>query len=262
MKKGKPFLEIFASAVHQYYKFPILELFAFLFALGTFASGLRGFSLTSDGTLVFMLISKLMSISLFIFLVLVFKNVAYGLSGDLERGTIQTSLSYPLRRRDILTAKLLSALGVSFLLFFGIQLTALVVIAPGAILPNIGIVLLTYIANFGYVLFLTAIILLVALFIKRGVISLIVGIVVYFALGIITSIISSVASVTGSATLLQIIALLNPSTALTAHFGFTPGGISWVPTLIEASFYVIGNYVIIASLFFLAYYYFSRRLNI
>ena len=203
-----------------------------------------------------------MSISLFIFLILVFKNIAYGLSGDLEKGTIQTPLSYPLKRRSILTAKLLSALGVSFLLFFGIQLTALVIIAPSAILPNIGIVLLTYIANFGYVLFLTAIILLVALFIKRGVISLIVGIVVYFALGIITSIISFVASVTGSVTSLQIIALLNPSTALTAHYGFIPAGISWVPTLTEASFYVIGNYVIIASLFFLAYYYFSRRLNI
>lgn len=262
MKKGKPFLEIFASAVHEDYRFPILELFAFLYALGTFASGVGGVSLTSDETLVFMLISNLMSISLFIFLILVFKNIAYGLSSGLEKGTVQTPLSYPLKRRSILTAKLLSALGVSFLLFFGIQLTALVIIAPSAILPNIGIVLLTYIANFGYVLFLTAIILLVALFIKRGVISLIVGIVVYFALGIITSIISFVASVTGSVTSLQIIALLNPSTALTAHYGFIPAGISWVPTLTEVSFYVIGNYVIIASLFFLAYYYFSRRLDI
>lgn len=262
MKKGKPFLEVFASAVHQDYKFPILELFAFLYALGTFASGVAGISFTSDEALVFMLISNLMSIPLFIFLVLVFKNIAYGLSGDLEKGTIQTSLSYPLKRRNILTAKLLSALGVSFLLFFGIQLTALVIIAPGAILPNIGIVLLTYIANFGYVLFLTAIILLVAMYIKRRIIGLIVGIAVYFALGIITSVISFEASVTGSATLLQIIALLNPSTALTAHFGFIPAGISWVPTLTEASFYMIGNYVIIASLFFLAYYYFSRRLNI
>ena len=83
MKKGKPFLEIFASAVHEDYRFPILELFAFLYALGTFASGVGGVSLTSDETLVFMLISNLMSISLFIFLILVFKNIAYGLSSGL-----------------------------------------------------------------------------------------------------------------------------------------------------------------------------------
>ena len=262
MKKGKPFLDVFTSAVHQDYKFPTLELFAFLYAIGTFASAIAGISFTSDETLVFVLISNLMSIPLFIFLVLVFKNIGYGLSSDLEKGTIQTSLSNQLKRRSILTAKLLSALVVSFLLFLGIQLTALVIIAPSAILPNIGIVLLTYVANFGYVLLLTTIILLAATYIKRGVVSLVVGIVVYFALGIITSIISFEASATGSAALLQIIALLNPSTALTAHFGFVPAGISWIPTLAEASFYVIGNYVIIALLFFLAYYYFSRRLNI
>lgn len=34
MKRGKPFLEVFASAVHEDYRFPILELFVFFLRFG------------------------------------------------------------------------------------------------------------------------------------------------------------------------------------------------------------------------------------
>ena len=37
MGKGKPFLEVLSSAIHEDYRFPFLELFAFLYTLGTFA---------------------------------------------------------------------------------------------------------------------------------------------------------------------------------------------------------------------------------
>jgi len=37
MGKGKPFLEVLASAMHEDFRFPFLELFAFLYTLGTFA---------------------------------------------------------------------------------------------------------------------------------------------------------------------------------------------------------------------------------
>jgi len=46
--KGKPFLEVLSSALHEDYRFPILEIFAFLYVLGTFALvniGSLGFSL-------------------------------------------------------------------------------------------------------------------------------------------------------------------------------------------------------------------------
>ncbi len=48
--KGRPFLEILASALNEDYRFPILEVFAFLFALSTFAQarfGLAGLGGTS-----------------------------------------------------------------------------------------------------------------------------------------------------------------------------------------------------------------------
>jgi len=266
MKKGKPFLEIFASALHEDYRFPVLEIFAFLYALGTFAfANLADFRFASTEAMAYFLVSSLMGIPLFIFLILVFKNIAYGLGGDLEKGTIQTFLSYPLKRRNILTTKLLSALGVALLLFFGIQLVALIVLAPGVVLSNVGVVLLAYVANSGFVFLLTAIILLVTLFIRKGGVALIVGIILWFALGIASSLVMFIASITGSALPLQIVALLNPSTALSAHYGglqLVLLNIVWEPTLTEAAFYVVGNYAIVAFVFFLAYYYFSRRLSI
>lgn len=264
MKKGRPFLEILASAAYEDYRFPILEIFAFLFALGhfAFANLTVTSSIRSEELMIYWLVSSAMGIPLFIFLILIFKNIAYGLGGDLEKGTIQTYLSYPLSRRKILTAKLLSAIGIAVLLFFGIQITALLIQASALILPNLGTLLLIYAANFGYVLLLTSIILLFALFIKKGGAALIVGIAVYFAIGIATSIVLLFASISGSAIFLQAVALLNPSTALSAHYGYIPGNIVWTPSLAEVTYYVVGNYVIIALLFFLAYYYFSRRMSI
>ncbi|MBX5326574.1 MAG: ABC transporter permease [Candidatus Bathyarchaeia archaeon] len=266
MKKGNPFLEIFASALHEDYRFPILEIFAFLYALGTFAfANLTALRAPSEEAMAYFLVSSLMSVPLFIFIILVFKNVAYGLGGDLEKGTIQTFLSYPLKRRNILTAKLLSAIGVALLLFFGMQVIALLVLAPGMVLSNITVVLLSYIANCGYVFLLTAIILLIALFIRKGGTALIMGIVLWFALGIASSLVLFFAVITGLALPLQIISLLNPSTALSAHYGGLRAAffnVPWEPTLTEAAFYIVGNYVIVAFLFFLAYYYFSRRLSI
>ncbi len=44
MKRGGPFLEILASALNEDYRFPILEVFAFLFALGTFGQARFGLS--------------------------------------------------------------------------------------------------------------------------------------------------------------------------------------------------------------------------
>ena len=261
MKEDKPFIELFVSMVHGDYRFPILEIFAFLFALGTFAFGLGNVTLAQDEPYLFMLIGNLMNIPLLIFFILILKNIAYGLGSDLQRGKIQTFFSYPVKRRNILIAKLLSAIGITLLLFFGVQLFALSIIAPAMILPNLGIVLLTYFANFGYVLLLTAIILLVTLLLKRGIVNLVVGVFVYLAIGISVQFVSSFALATNTTSLFQIMTLLNPSTALLAHYGLASANISWAPTLLEATYYVIAHYAIIAFLFLLAYYYFSRRLR-
>jgi hypothetical protein len=102
-KKGKPFLEVFSATLQEDYRFPVLEVFAFLYVIGTFALASFGsISFVSQTSLkaysAFTLVNSIAGITSFstlILLVLVLKNVAYGFGSDLERGTIQTYFSYP-----------------------------------------------------------------------------------------------------------------------------------------------------------------------
>lgn len=94
----------------------------------------------SNESVAYALTSSLLGLPLFIFIILMFKNVAYGFGSDLEKGIIQSYLSYPLKRWGILTAKLLSALGIALILFLTIQIAALYVLAPDVISPYLGTV--------------------------------------------------------------------------------------------------------------------------
>lgn len=265
MKKGRPFLEIFASVLHDDFRFPQLEIFAFLFAFATFALANLVFTakISSEEVITYVLVSSAVGTPLLIFLLLIFKNIAYGFGGDIEKGILQTYLSYPLKRRSILTAKLLSAVGVSALLFFGTQLLALSIQASSLILPQLGTVLLTYIASFGQVLLLTSVILLIALVIKKGTASLVIGVVMYFATQLAMMLALFLAPQMGATALFQVVSVLNPSVALQAHYGIpVQNTAGWTPTIMETTYYIIGNYAITVVLFFICYYYFSRRLSL
>jgi len=266
--KGKPFLEVLASAVHEDYRFPFLEIFAFLYALGTFVLANFTVGMTAQNTtneaVAYTVTTSLISGSLIVFILLILKNVAYGLGSDLEKGIIQTYFSYPLKRHGILTAKLLSALGVSLLLFLGIQISALYILAPDIVLPQFGTVILTYAANLSYPLLIAAIMLLMTLILRRGGIGLVVGIVLYVAMSIISGIAFFIAFATESPLALQIISVISPSLALQQHYGGMSDIFSsvWAPTFSEVILYIGASYVIVASLFVLGYVYFSRRLNL
>ncbi len=269
MGKGKPFLEVFSSALHEDYRFPILEIFAFLYALGTFVFASFGpviapsQGLPSEAIAHSVTTSILGAFSLFIFLILIFKNVAYGLGSDLEKGIIQTYFSYPLKRRGILTAKLLSALGIALILLLTIQISALYVLAPDIVSPYLGTVLLTYAATLSPSLFLTGIVLLVTLTLRRGSLALIVGIVLFFAINIIGAIAMLVATSTESILALQILAVISPDVVLSRYYStYVPSPELWTPTFSEVLLYIGASYLIVAFLFFLGYLYFSRRLGL
>jgi len=265
MGKGKPFLEVLSSAIHEDYRFPFLEVFAFLYALGTFVFASFGVTITAQGAtneaIAYDVVSSTLSIPLFIFIILVFKNIAHGLGSDLEKGIIQTYFSYPLRRRGILTAKLLSALGVALLLFLGIQISALYILAPDIILPQLGTVLLTYAASLSYPLLIAGIMLLLTLKLRRGGISLVVGLVLYFAMSMVSGIATIFAIYTENPVSLQIISAISPSLVLQQYYGGMLGDF-WAPAFSEVLFYTGVSYVIVAFIFFLGYIYFSRRLNL
>jgi ABC-type transport system involved in multi-copper enzyme maturation permease subunit len=264
--KGRPFLEIFASALNEDYRFPILELFAFLYALSTFAmANLAPTTNVTGEVQAYSLASSLLGMPLFIFIILIFKNIAYGLGNDVEKGVIQTFFSYPLKRRSILSAKLLSAVGVSLALLFAIQIPALYVLAPGIVAPHIGTVLLTYAVSLASFLQIAAAVLLVALILKKGGLALVLGIVLVFGISIALNVVLAIASATKSILGLQILSVLSPSVALGMHYqslGTSLIGPVWTPSLTEVLTYTGASYAVALFLFVLGYIYFSRRMNL
>jgi len=269
MGKGRPFLEIFTCALDEDYRFPILEIFAFLFALGTFVFvGLGAYSGQTEEALAYSLVSILCGFPLlFIFVVLILKNVAYGLGGDLEKGVMQTMFSYPLKRRYILTAKLLSGLGIAVLLFFGIQIFGLFLLAPDVIRTYPSTVFLTYAAHLcSPALLLAGLVLLLTLRLKRGGLALVIGFVLFLAGLVVSGFVTSIAYGTGSDLSLKIWAVINPNSALQRYYMGTPGFLlgeeTWVPSFSEVLLYLGAGYLIVAALFVVGYVYFDRRLEI
>jgi ABC-type transport system involved in multi-copper enzyme maturation permease subunit len=266
--KGRPFLEILASALNEDYRFPILEIFAFLYTLSAFAlANLSSSTLASISgeTAAYNLASSLLGMPILIFIILIFKNIAFGLGNDLEKGVIQTLFSYPLKRRSILSAKLLSALGFSLVLLFSIQIPALYILAPGIVAPHIGTVLLTYAVSLSAYLQIAGTILLVALVLKRGGLTIIVGIVLVFAMSIVLSLASFVAYATKSALDLKILSVFSPNVALSAHYTTLAAWSNshlWTPSLTEVLAYTGAAYTVAFFLFILGYVYFSRRMNL
>jgi ABC-type transport system involved in multi-copper enzyme maturation permease subunit len=272
--KGKPFLEVLSSALHEDYRFPILEIFALLYVVGTFAFASFGAIGTAPGVspgqiVAYRLTTSLlgassgMSIVLFILVLVILKNIAYGLGNDLEKGVIQTYFSYPLKRYKLLTAKLISALVVSVALFLIIQISAFYILAPDVVSPNMGVVILSYAGNLSFPLIVAGILLLITLIVKRGGPALVAGILLFFAFFVGTQVLTSVAKGIGTALPLQLLSVLSPQIALQYYFpAFTSMNDLWAPTFTEVALYLGASYAIVAVLFGLGYYYFTRRLHL
>jgi len=268
MGKGRPFLEIFTYALDEDYRFPILEIFAFLFALGTFVfADFAPYGQTEEA-IAYSLVSTLCGFPLlFIFVFLILKNVAYGLGGDLEKGVMQTLFSYPLKRRYILTAKLLSGLGIAVLFFFGIQIFGLFLLAPDVILTYPGTVFLTYAAQLcSPALLLAGLVLLLTLRLKRGGLAVVIGVVLFLAGLVVSGFVTSIAYGTGSDVSLKIWAVIDPNSALQTYYyhmgavDFAPK--TWLPSFSEVLLYLGAGYLIVAAIFTAGYIYFDRRLEI
>lgn len=281
--KGKPFLEIFALALNEDYRFPIFEIFVLLFILAPFAFVTPGafFSIgVSEGysfltgvfeeRVTYELASAVLNSSLPVFMILIFKNLAYGFGSDIERGIIQTYLSYPLKRHMILSAKLLSSIFLSLLTLIGTQIPALYLIAPEIISKNINTVLLAYLAGLSPILLISGIILLVTLLLRRGSLALVFGIILYFTFSMASSMLMFMASATKSPIILKMLSIFYPSTVLNiyyntyyynTYFGYLAREV-WTPTLLEAFGYIGISYLTAIITFAAAYTYFCRRFSL
>ncbi len=270
MTKGRPFLEVFASCLKEDYRFPILEAFAFLYVLGTFiAAGLGAIGAIRSARMesfAFNLATVSMELPLLVLVILILKNIAYGLGSDLERGVIQTLLSYPLKRRLILAAKLLSALVIALLLFLGIHAFALFLLAPDVIIAQFNVISLTYAAAISPILLLTGLALLSALLLKRGAIALVIGIIMYFALETAAGLVMFFTYATGSELALKVYGVISPSLLLHVRYAerlpFAPPREIWTPSLPEILLYIGAGYLVVALIFAIGFLYFERRLGV
>ncbi len=266
MTKHTPFLEVLASSVKEDYRFPILEIFAFLYTLATFVfasiSGIGEQYVVSKNAVAFGLIYSLTRLTLVILTILMLKNIAYGLGKDLNNGLMQTYLAYPLKRRSFLAAKLFSSLGIALLLFVGIQLVGLFILSPDILSEKIDIVLVSYAGVLGNPLFIVSLALILSLFLKSGSSALLLGMIAYFASGILTLLVQVMAMVTSSSLPLKVLAVVDPVVALQRHYtGGFPEEL-WVPTLNGALMYVGACYALVTLVFIAGFLYFERRLEV
>jgi ABC-type transport system involved in multi-copper enzyme maturation permease subunit len=260
-RKGNPFLEVLASALNEEYRFPILEIFAVIFVAGTLINSqslvyVRE-ELLSPEALVYSKIAPFMTLSL-LQLVIVLKNIAYGLGSDLEHGTIQTYLSYPLKRRSFLTARLLSSVGVPVLLLLGIQMFTILIIALDTISSNPSLVALTIVAFLGHPLLLIGVAFVLALVFKKGRVALFGGVLSYFGILMFTVNLAYMGGVMGYDFLTKAFAVLMPFGAVSRY---CMGGEGWIPSFTETLFYVGACYALVTLVFLLGYLYFEKRLE-
>jgi hypothetical protein len=126
-------------------------------------------------------------------------------------------------------------------------------------------VLLTYAAYLSPILLATGIMILVALILRRGGFTLVIGIVLYFAISIISLYARGVvAYAMNSPLFLQIISVITPNFVLEQYYTTGTSGLAelWTPVFSEVLIVMGISYAIIAFLFFLGYYYFTRRLGL
>jgi hypothetical protein len=275
MGKGKATLEILASSLKEDYKFPILEVFVFLYTFSTFifaspsiVGTLESYGSTvTEDSMVFGIVKSLMGPPLFVLVILVLKNVAYGMGNDLERGVIRTYLSYPLRRISLLTANILSSVGLAFLLFIGVQVFALFILVPDLILANMGTVLLTYAAYLCYPLLIASLMLLLTLKVKKGGNALVFGIILYFGSQILAAGAVELAISMNTSTPMIISSIINPSVALQEYYH--PGSVYpplywhevWTVSFTDALLFTGAGYALVILVLAAAYVYFKRRLE-
>ena len=261
----KAFHEVFTSVLLGDHRFPLLEISFFIYILGSFvffnSTAIQNLAIGSEGA-VYRLIQALTGTTFYILMILMLKGIAYGLGNDLEKGVIQTLLTYPLKRRSILTARLVSSIGLSILSFLGAQIFALLVLIPDMVWTQIGTFLLCYIAILGYPLLLISIVLLLTLRLKKGGVAFAVGILLYFA----STLVYSLLPYANSRLFLDVLTLFVPQLALMRYYlepymMMIPEEI-WRLGCFEAFSWIGASYTLIILVFATAYLYFETRLEI
>ncbi len=273
-EKGSPLLEMFSIFLRQDYHFPLLEVFAFLFLTSILlVSSLQGGY--NETYIAYSYFGVALSLPVLVFMILVWKNISFGLGGDLEKGVMQTFLTYPLGRLKMLGARLLSSVGVALGILSLAELSVLLIAMPAFAVRQASTLVLNYLAVLALPVLITMVVLLVTVLAKNSGLPLAAGLVFYFVAGLFLQFFVGYATQTENSALLAATYLLNPALAFQNYYNFFFNGppvqsgvisippSTWgVPDFGTAAAYLVGNYLVSLVLLLLSTLWFTRRLEV
>ena len=270
-RKGPAFTEMLSIFLKQDYRFPVLEIFAFLFSMGILisTSSLQGYN-TTYLAYSYLGTGGAIGLPILVFMILIWKNVSFGLGGDLEKGLMQTFLAYPLSRRRLLGARLLSSVGVALGILSLAELVVLLIMMPGFASQQASTLLLNYLSVLATPILITMIVLLVCVLVKSSGVPLLIGIVTYFFAGLFLNLFVGLAEQTKDAALLGFTYLLNPAIAFQSYYNYNFNGGSTgffnstlgIPGFESTMAYLVGNYAISVILLAVSAFWFARKLEL
>ncbi len=203
-------------SVQEDYRMPVAELFAFLMALAPltlYASGVNYGVL--KGSAAFSFLSSALGLAAFLFLILILKNVSFGIGADLEKGITNTFLTFPMSRAKYLAAKLVSGAVIPFVMFMLAPLPVALAFAPH--FSDLGVLLLYWGIEASGMMVIIGLMVLVALATKKGSTSLIAGLALYFGSEFANAFAIFYAE-RGNRDLFYALSVLNPSELWTIHY--------------------------------------------
>ncbi|MGC8674619.1 MAG: hypothetical protein ACP5TI_05835 [Thermoprotei archaeon] len=202
--------------IQEDFRFPVAEIFAFLMALAPLTLYVEGANYASlSDSQAFSYFSSALGLSGFLFLIMIFKNISFGLGSDLEKGVTNSFLTFPISRGKYLTAKLISGALLPFLMFMVAPLPLVIAYAPN--FGNYGALLLYWAITASGYMVIIGLMNLVAMATKKGATSLIAGLGLYFAAEFASGFALFFAA-RGNRTAFYAISLLNPSELWTSHY--------------------------------------------
>ena len=260
-----PFLELLAMELKGTWRFPLPEVFVFLYA---FLALMFGHMVRAAATLVaeearlLLVINASSGMVGFITMILILKNIAYGLANEIRKGLVQTYLTYPIGRGRFLAIKVISGILVPVGMAAGSVVVFTALILPELALKHLDVFAMSLLGLVAGSLLSAALMLLSAVTVRRGGVSLAVSIGIIFAIQIASSILLMAASISGEEALWRAYYVLNPLYALMQHYrlaGLAPGAEVYRPELWECYAYMAGYYAIVLALYLLTFIYFLRR---
>lgn len=268
MKVTRPsvILEFISMELSETWRFPLPELFSFLYVLFPlfFSYLVRSIVMgPPEAKLVFVASLAEGTVSL-ITILLILKNISYGLANELKGGLIQTYLSYPVGRVALLSVKVFSGILIPLAYVVFSTLTFAYVNLPGLVTKYFNVLALSLLSLIGQLMLAAGLLLLISILVKGGGASLGLGIASLFGLDALSMAFNMLGGTTGEEVYWHAYYLLNPLDALVNHYGslrflYVGYGRGFKPSLNQCLTYLSLHYLIVSLIYLASFAYFARR---